>query len=106
MHAPSEHHWEAIKHLLCYLNGTRSFSIRLLTDTPLTLHGFSNADWVGNTSIGAFLIFQGANPISWSSIKQRTVARSSTEAEYCPIAATAAELQWVKLLLSELLTSV
>ena len=44
MHAPSEHHWGAAKRLLCYLNGTRSLGIRLLTDTPLTLHGFFDAD--------------------------------------------------------------
>ena len=67
MHMPFEHHWGAVKCLLHYLNGIRSLGIRLLADTPLTLHGFSNADWAGNlddcTSIGAFLIFLGANPI-------------------------------------------
>ena len=54
----------------------------------------------------AFLIFLGANPISWSSTKQRIVACSSTEAEYRAIAATSVELQWVKLLLSKLLAPV
>ena len=61
---------------------------------------------VARTSIGAFLIFLGANPISWSSTKQRTVARSSIEAEYHAIAAVAIELQWVKSLLLELLVPV
>ena len=84
MHAQSEHHWGAVKRLFRYLNGTRSFGIWLLADTPLTLHGFSNVDWVGNlddrTSTGAFLIFLSANPISWISTKQSTVAPSSIEA--------------------------
>ena len=97
MHTSSEHHWDAVKHLLRYLNGTRSLGIRLLANTPLPLHGFSDADWAGNpddrTSTGAFLIFLGANPISWSSTKQRSVARSSTEAEYHAITVVAAELQ-------------
>ena len=44
MHAPSEHHWGAVKRLFHYLNGTRSLSIRLLIDTPLRLHGFSYMD--------------------------------------------------------------
>ena len=44
MRALSEHHWGALKRLLCYLNGTRSLSIRLLADTPLILHRFSYAD--------------------------------------------------------------
>ena len=34
MHASSKHHWRAVKCLLCYLNDTRSFGIRLLADTP------------------------------------------------------------------------
>ena len=68
MHESSEHYWGVVKRLRCYLNGTRSIGIWLLEDTPQTLHGFSDADWVGNlddrTSTSAFLIFLGANPIS------------------------------------------
>ena len=56
--------------------------------------------------MGAFLIFLSANPISWSSTKQRIVAHSSTEAQYRAITAAAIELQWVKSLLSELLAPV
>ena len=56
--------------------------------------------------MGAFLIFLSANSISWSSTKKHIVARSSTEVEYCAIVAAVAELQWVKLLLSELLALV
>ena len=51
MHASFEHHWGAVKRLLCYLNGTRSLGIRLLVDTPLTLHGFFDVDWAGNQMI-------------------------------------------------------
>ena len=96
MHASFEHRWGAVKRLLRYLNGTRSLGIRLLVDTPLTLHGFSDIDWAGNpddhTSISAFLIFLGVNPIYWSSTKQCTIARSFTEAEYRAITAATAEL--------------
>ena len=97
MHALSEHHWGVVKRLLRYLNGMRSHGIRLLVDTLQILHGFSDADWVGNpddrTSTSAFLIFLGANPISWSSTKQRIVARSSIEAKYRAIAVAVAEPQ-------------
>ncbi|KAG6510493.1 hypothetical protein ZIOFF_028517 [Zingiber officinale] len=107
MHAPLEMHWGAVKRLLWYLNDTRDLGIRLLTDTPFTLHDFSDADWAGDPndrcSTGAFIIFLGANPISWKSTKQHMIARSSTEAEYRVIAFAATEIQWIKSLLSDLL---
>lgn len=85
MHAPSERHWCAVKRLLRYLNGTRDYGICLRSSPSLYLHSFSDADWAGDftdrTSTGAFVLFIGPNPISWSSKKQRSVARSSTEAE-------------------------
>ena len=68
MHAPLETHWGAVKRLLWYFNGTRDLGIRLLADTPFTLHGFSDADWVGDPydrcSTGAFIIFLCANLVS------------------------------------------
>ncbi|KAL4290866.1 hypothetical protein GQ457_14G023900 [Hibiscus cannabinus] len=42
------------------------------------------------------------NPISWSSEKQWTVARSSTQYEYHSVAATVAELRWICSLLTGL----
>ena len=90
----------AVKILFRYLNGTRFLGIQLFVDTPLTLHGFSDADWAGNsndrTSASAFLIFRGVNPISRSSTKQRIIAYSSIEAKYRVITLAATKLQWVK----------
>ena len=65
---------------------------RLLTHMIVPQRGFSYFPWT--------------NLISWSSTKQRTVARSSTKDKYCAIAIAAAKLQWVNLLLSELLVPV
>ena len=109
MYVPSKHHWGEVKHLLRYLNGTRSLCVWLLTYTPLTLHDFYDAYWVDNlndcTSIKVFLIFLSANPISWSSTKQCIVASSSTKAGYLAIVVVVTELQWVKSLLSELIAT-
>ncbi|GKA64795.1 gag/pol polyprotein, partial [Tanacetum coccineum] len=49
-----------------------------------------------------FAIYLGSNLISWTAHKQRTVSRSSTEAEYKALADTVAELTWLQALLHEL----
>lgn len=66
----------------------------LRRNTPLSLHGYSDADWAGDTddfiSTTVFILYLGATPIAWSSKKQSGVTRSSTEAEYRAVATTAA----------------
>lgn len=67
---------------------------------------YSDADWAGDindrNSISGYILYLGANSISWSSKKQRTLARSSTKAEYCAVASALAEVNWVQKLLVEL----
>ena len=47
-------------------------------------------------------MFLGSNLVSWSSRKQNTVSRSSTESEYKAVANATAEMMWVQTLLREL----
>lgn len=106
MHRPTSDHWFALKRLMRYLCGTLEKGITIYRDSPPILHGFSDADWAGHkddyTSTMGHVIFLGRTPITWSSKKQKSLARSSTEAECRAIAATTAEIMWVENLLSEL----
>ena len=113
MHQPTSEHWVLVKRILRYLCGTIDKGLIFYRDSPLTLHGFSDslhafsdADQASNkddySSISAYFVYLGWNLVSWSSKKQQTVARSSTEAEYRSVAATSAELRWVSSFLSEL----
>ena len=106
MHRPISDHWGAVKRLLRYLSGTVDQGIMLHRHSNLALHAFSNTDWASNqddyTSTSAYIVYLGRNPISWSSKKQHTIARSFIEAKYHSVATTIVELSWIFSLLTEL----
>ncbi|KAL6329180.1 hypothetical protein AAG906_014788 [Vitis piasezkii] len=86
MHKPTTTHFTTTKRLL----DTQS--------KPSSMVG--NID--DQTSTSAYISFLGPNPISWSSKKQRAVARSTTEAEYRALANATFETMWFLGLLHEL----
>ncbi|XP_043687442.1 uncharacterized mitochondrial protein AtMg00810-like [Telopea speciosissima] len=106
MHRPTVDHWAVVKRILRYLKGTINNGLALDRTTSMTLSAFSDADWAGcvndRKSTGGFAIYLGSNLISWSSRKQATVARSSTESEYRALANAAIELTWLQSLLKKL----
>jgi hypothetical protein len=105
MNAPTDIHLTAAKRILRYLRGTLDHGLHY-TSGPISLSAFSDADWAGDPndrrSTSGMLVFLGSNPITWSTKKQLTVSRSSTEAEYRALASASAELCWLHTLIKDL----
>ena len=106
MHQPGTSHFQAVKRILCYLQGTLDYGIQILSCSSFNLYGFSDADWVGcpdtRRSTTGYCIYLGANCISWASNKQAVVSRSSAEAEYRAMASATTKLTWISYLLRDL----
>ncbi|GKV24033.1 hypothetical protein SLEP1_g33694 [Rubroshorea leprosula] len=100
MHAPIENHFQAVKRILCYLQGTLHYGLQLFKDFSPSLHIYADADWVGcldsRRFTSGYCLFFGRSLVSWSSKKQPIVARSSAEAEYRAMANAVAEVVWVR----------
>lgn len=99
MHPPTEDHWQVAKRILRYFAGTTTHGIFYAAKNDITFHAFSDADWAGNSddSSQQMLIYY-----TWVGIrylghqrKKNSVVRSSTQAEYRPVANTAFEFRWV-----------
>lgn len=81
-------HWKAAKRVLRYLKGTMHYGI-CYKKSAEPIKGYVDADW-GNCTIDrksytGYCFIYGGGPISWDSKKQKTVALSSTEAEYASL---------------------
>jgi len=85
-----EAHLQAVKRIFKYLQGTQNYGLWYPRDTDLTLHAYTDADWVGSvddrksTSDGAF--FMGFKLVSWFSKKQSSIALSIAEAKCVVVA--------------------
>ncbi|XP_019199804.1 PREDICTED: uncharacterized protein LOC109193402 [Ipomoea nil] len=91
MHTPTDEHWGLLKRVLRYVNGTQEYDLRITPSSSTDIHAYSDSDWAGC-------------PIDRKSTSgyARTVARSSTEAEYKGLADVSAEVTWVVSLFREL----
>ncbi|KAE9264835.1 hypothetical protein PR003_g32655, partial [Phytophthora rubi] len=83
---PGEKHWDAGIKVVRYLLKTKDVDIVYDGLLGTQLEAYSDADWAGNRDdrrsvSGVVLMLCGA-PVVWLSTFQKTVALSSTEAEY------------------------
>ncbi|KAI3690613.1 hypothetical protein L2E82_48745 [Cichorium intybus] len=106
MHAPREPHFQFMKRILRYQQGTIDYGLQIVASPAHTLTAYSDADWGGcpdsRRSTSGYCVFLGDNLVSWSSKRQPTISRSSAEAKYRGVANAVAEATWLRNLLVEL----
>ena len=92
-------HWTAAKRVLRYIKETQDLGLKY-QKTGKPLHGYVDADWANCTidrrSYTGYTFILGGCPISWEARKQRTVALSSTEAEYMALSESSKEASYLK----------
>jgi len=110
---PTRAHFLVAKHVLQYLSGTKHLALCFGDPShriPSTLSGYlrnvgcSDADWASDASdrksiSGYSFYFQGSL-VSWSAVKQKSIALSSTEAEYYALTHAFKEALWLRTFLS------
>jgi hypothetical protein len=106
MSSPRTPHWDAIRRILKYLKGAPGLGILYQNHGHHVIEGFTDADYDGDPtsrrSTTGYCVFVGGNLVSWKSMKQNVVSRSSVESEYRAMAQTTCELIWLRNLLGEL----
>ncbi|CAL0300245.1 unnamed protein product [Lupinus luteus] len=104
---PTTGHFNACLKILRYLKHAPGKGLFFPSNTRLSLKDFSDSDWGScldtRRPVTGFCFFIGDSLISWKSKRQRTVSRSSAEAEYRVLALAGCEGQWLSYLLTNLL---
>ena len=104
---PGLQHISALKCMLRYLAGTKSYGIRYTAEPDKTnlFHGYADAAYSNldeRKSTSGYVFIAGKGAITWRSKKQLVVALSSTEAEYIALSEAAREACWLRSLFGEL----
>lgn len=104
MTAPTSLDWTSVKRIFRYLRGTSNFGL-FYTSSGGGLCAYSDADFAGDLktrrSTNGFVSLIGGTAVSWRSQLQKSVALSTTEAEFVAASEGAKELVWLKRLLME-----
>ena len=102
---PGKEHWNAVKWILRYLQGTSSLKLCFGTEKPI-LCGYTDSDMAGDVdsrrSTSGYLVTFAGGAVSWQSRLQKCIALSTTEAEFIAATEACKELLWMKKFLNEL----
>ena len=103
---PSKEHLSRALYIVRYLGSTKNLALRFNGANHDGFLGYTDSDWAANPddrkSITGYVLFLANSPVSWLTRRQKTVALSSTEAEYMARSDTTRQISWIKSLLGEI----
>ncbi|GMF29881.1 unnamed protein product [Phytophthora fragariaefolia] len=103
---PGEKHWKAGIKVVKYLLKPKNIGILYDGATSSELVAYSDADRAGTRddrrSVSGMMVMMCGAPVVWRSTFQKTVALSSTKAEYMALSECVKGVVWMRLLLKDL----
>jgi hypothetical protein len=103
---PSKEHLDKALYICRYLAGTQDYSLVYDGTSDAGLIAFTDSDWasdpIDRKSITGFFFKLANGSINWASHTQKSVANSSTAAEYMALSDCCHQTMWIKSLLEEI----
>ena len=97
-------HWEAAKHILSYVKGTKELKLTYGTGSP-GIYCYSDTDWASQEDwhlISRYVLMVDRGSIAWSSKKQPIVALLMTEAKFIAAMQAGREIRFIRNLIEEI----
>ncbi|KAL0715150.1 hypothetical protein Bca4012_064472 [Brassica carinata] len=106
---PTMRHWNGIKHILRYLQGTKDVGLFYANQNKEDLIGFADAGYQSDPhsakSQTGYVFTYGGTAISWRSVKQTISATSSNHSEILAIHEANRECVWLRLMTHHIRTA-
>jgi hypothetical protein len=96
---PHLFHWTLVKHCIAYLKTTANLVITYQKGVDIKPYGFADASYADDpdsqkSTAGYVFLFSGG-PVSWKSMTQQNVSRSTGEAEYVSTCEGGTQARWM-----------
>ncbi|KAJ9547654.1 hypothetical protein OSB04_020197 [Centaurea solstitialis] len=97
---PTKRHWNGVKQIFRYLQGTKDLGLYFANPSKGSLYGFADTGYLSDPHIGrsqtGYVFTMGGTAISWRSTKQTMTATSSNHAEILAIHEASRECVWLR----------
>ncbi|KAJ9551943.1 hypothetical protein OSB04_015988 [Centaurea solstitialis] len=97
---PTKRHWNGVKQIFRYLQGTKDLGLYFSNPSKGSLYGFADAGYLSDPHTGrsqtGYVFTMGGTAILWRSTKQTMTATSSNHAEILAIHEASRECVWLR----------